>query len=94
MEQLPNTGEQRRLERTQNTFCNLILQENYKDYENALLKLNLVTLENRRQELCLKFAKSCIKYEKLNNLFPIIKNEHTMNKRNPEVYKVPQTQKD
>ena len=39
------------IERTQKTFCKLILQEKYKDYENALLKLNLVTLENKRQEL-------------------------------------------
>ena len=77
------------IERTQKTFCKLILQEKYKDYENTLLKLNLVSLENRRQDLCLKFANSGIKYETLNDLFPTSMKEHNMKKtRNPEVYKV------
>ena len=58
------------------------------DYENGLFKLNLVTLENRRQELCLKFTKSGIKHEKLNDLFPTSMKEHNMETRNPEVYKV------
>ena len=62
------------LERTQKSFCKLILQDKYVNYENALLKLDLVSLEQRRQTLCLKFAKSGIKYEKMNDLFPTKNN--------------------
>ena len=46
------------LERTQKTFSKLVLGEKFKDYENALLLLNLDSLETRRQELCLRFAKN------------------------------------
>ena len=55
-------------------------------YENALLKLNLQSLEQRREELCLNFAKNCIKYEKLTDLFP--ENENQYNLRNTEKYQV------
>ena len=34
------------------------MTEKYENYGNVLLKLNLISLEKRRQELCLKFAKS------------------------------------
>ena len=49
------------LERTQKTFAKLILKEKYKSYDQALVKLNLDTLERRRQDLCLRFAKDGIK---------------------------------
>ena len=54
------------LERTQKAFAKLILKNKYNDddengYENALLILNLETLQKRRKDLCLNFAKSCIK---------------------------------
>ena len=52
------------------------------------MELNLVTPENRRQELCMKFAKSGIKHKNLNDLFPTSMKEHKMETRNPEVYKV------
>ena len=74
------------IERTQKTFCKLILQENYGNYENALMKLNLLTLEKRREILCLKFAKSGIKYEKLNDLFPKKSKEHNMKTRNTDEF--------
>ena len=38
--------------------------------ENALLKLTMETLKERRVKLLLKFAKSGIKHDKLNDLFP------------------------
>ena len=55
-------------------------------YENALIILNLQSLEQRRKELCLNFAKNCIKYDKLTDLFP--KNENRYDPRNPDKYNV------
>ena len=49
------------LERTQKTFAKLVLREKYQNYEEALLKLNLDSLEVRRTNLCLKFAQTGIK---------------------------------
>ena len=56
------------LERTQKTFCKLLLKEKYKDYENSLIKLNIESLKERRNILTLKISKSCIKYEKIKDL--------------------------
>ena len=72
------------IERLQKTFCKLILREKYVNYENSLLKLNLVSLEERRKTLFLKFAKSGIKYEKLNDLFPENEKKHNMKTRKTE----------
>ena len=40
-------------------------------YKNGLKFLKLDTLEKRRELLCLRFAKKCVKTEKVNNLFPL-----------------------
>ena len=76
------------LERTQKTFCKLVLRENYKIYENGLMQLNLETLEIRRQELILRFAKNGIKKDTLNDLFPLSEKKHPMKKRNNNKYAV------
>ncbi len=70
----------------------LILGDNFKNYEDALEKLNLVTLEERREKMCLKFAKQCLKLDKMRNLFPKNQSLHTRQKRCPEYYKVVKTQ--
>ena len=44
------------LERTQKTFLRLILEEDYRNYENALTVCQLETLENCRKTQTLKFA--------------------------------------
>ena len=62
----------------------MILKQEYTNYETALLKLNLQTLEQRRKELCLKFAKDSIKNEILSDLFPI--NNISKDTRNKEKY--------
>ena len=46
------------------------------------------TLYDRREMLCLQFAKSCVKSKKFNELFPINKKEHNMETRKQEIYKV------
>ena len=76
------------LERTQKSFLKLILKEKYKDYENALILLNLESLETRRKEMCLKFAKSGIKNNTLQDLFPTNDKAHKMKTRNNNKYKV------
>ena len=79
------------LEQTQKSFAKLILKNEFRSdyeesYENALMKLNLQSLEQRCEELCLNFAKNCIKYEKLTDLFP--ENEKQYELRKTEKYKV------
>ena len=76
------------MERTQKSFCKLILQEKYVNYENALMKLDLLSLEERREILCLKFAKSGIRNEKLDDLFPKNSREHNMKTRNTNEFNV------
>ena len=76
------------LERTQKTFAKLVLKERYKNYENALMILNLDSLEIRRNQLNLKFAQSGIKNDKLKDLFPINDKHHKMQTRNTEHYEV------
>ena len=42
--------------------------------------------------MCLKFAKQCLKLDKMKGLFPKNKSFHTMQKRSPEHYKVVKAQ--
>ena len=88
MGDIPYTDNVNNLERPQKTFAKLDLKEKYKDYESSLTLLNLDSLEKRRQDLCLKFAKNGIKNNKLNDLFPLNKKEHTMETRENLKYKV------
>ena len=80
------------LECTQKCFAKLVLKDKYKDneygYENALLILNLQTLEQRRNELSLNFAKNCIKNDVSSDLFPINNTDHPMKTRYHEMFKV------
>ena len=76
------------LERTQKTFCKLILGNSYKSYHEALKTLNLETLKTRRQKLTLKFAKQSLADGKLREFFPLRKKRHMMNTRKTEKYTV------
>ena len=69
------------LERVQKSALRVILKEKYKDYKNALLTLNIESLYDRRESICLKFAKKGLKLEQLKKLFPIQKSSHCMEKR-------------
>ena len=61
----------------------------YETYPQALDDLNLQTLSSRRETLCLKFAKKCIKHEKAKDLFPL-----NLDHRNKDKYKVQFARKD
>ena len=65
-----------------------MLGEKFKDYQSALLQLNMQPLSERREELCLKFAQKCIKNPKTSSMFPLNKKKHEMSTRKFEKYKV------
>ena len=74
------------LERTQKTFAKLVLREKYKNYENALIILNLDSLESRRKDLIIKFAQKGIESGKMNDLFPKNDKKHVMKTRTDDKY--------
>ena len=76
------------LERVQKSACRIMLQEQYRGYRNALNRLELETLGERRENLCLNFALKCAKNPKTINMFPRKNKQHGMNTRNPDEFKV------
>ena len=77
------------LERTLKTFTKLVLGQKYNNYEDALIKLNMLPLGQRREYMCLKFAKSGLKNETLSDLMkPNNNKEHPMATRNVPTHKV------
>ena len=81
----------RDLERVQRCAVRVIMKNNYKGYKNGLKTLRIQTLEKRREMLCLKFAKNCLKDEKLKKFFPVKKSEHKMKKRKTMKFKTNKT---
>ena len=53
----------KQLERVQKTAFAIILGDGYKSYKHALQKLEMKSLESRRKDLCLAFAKKALKSE-------------------------------
>ena len=45
------------------------MKDRYEGYPDALKKLNLDSLEDRRAKLANKFAKSCVKLDEMRDLF-------------------------
>ena len=76
------------LERTQKTFAKLILKQHYKTYQQSLLKLDLPTLNARRDTLCLNFAKKCRQNGKMAHLFPLNENTNNYELRKRQKYYV------
>ena len=79
-------GEQKDLERIQKVALRIILKDSYSTYSEALVLTGLDTLSSRRSQLCLNFAKKCLKGDKTKDMFPV--NTNTTNTRNHEVYQV------
>ena len=59
------------LERVQKNSLRIILGDNYLSYSNALTITGLSTLFERRTNLCLKFAKACVKNRPTKHMFPL-----------------------
>ena len=79
--------DQTNLERVQKVACKVILQQDYFGYEDALSKLSLDSLFERREKLCLSFAKKCVKHPKASTMFPMNPAPvHSL--RNPEKFYV------
>ena len=76
------------LERVQRSALKIILGPKYESYRKALFILNLETLEERREYLCLKFAQKCTRNEKTQQMFPLNEKMHHMKTRNKEKYLV------
>ena len=79
------------LERAQKIAVKLILKNSkncHKNYEDSLNLLQMDTLKNRREALCLVFTKKCLKHEKMKFLFPKNEKKHNMKTRNPEKFKI------
>ena len=64
----------------------IILKDRYINYKNALNVFKMDSLEVRRENLCLKFAKVCVRNEKLSDIFPRNFKNHLMEKREREVH--------
>ena len=76
------------IERVQKAALKVILKDKYINYDKALRLLDLESLHVRRERLCLKFAKKCLKLENFKKLFPVRKSKHDMKKRNTEKFLV------
>ena len=76
------------LEHIQKTALKIIYKGQYVSYENALRMSNLKTLKDRRNELCLTFAKRCLKNEKAKDIFPLNSSKNANNVRNPNTFQV------
>ena len=76
------------LERVQKVALKIILKDKYQTYESALNLLDLETLKERRNNLCLIFAKKCLKNPKMQSLFPPNNRTHPMDIRNHKHFQV------
>ena len=76
------------LERIQKSAVRIIMGENYISYNQSLIKLEIESLKDRRESLCLNFAQKCTKNPRTKYMFPNNKNMHTMETRKREKYKV------
>ena len=74
------------LERVQKSAVKIILGPKYDCYKKSLVKLDMESLQERREFLCLTFAQKCLKNPKTKKMFPENKKEHQMETRNPEKY--------
>ena len=75
-----------KLERVQKSALRLILGDQFFSYKNALKVLNLQTLDERRESLCLGFAKKCLQENKFKSMFPKKPQIHNMKRRTNEKF--------
>ena len=80
--------EQTDIERVQKVCLKIILRDSYESYSQALEQTELQTLAERREKLCLNFARNCLKNEKTKHIFPLNPSSHQMPKREKEKYHV------
>jgi hypothetical protein len=76
------------LERVQKSALKIILGDRYISYKNALCILDIESLNDRRQNLCLNFAMKASKHPKMKKMFPLNDKSHNMGTRKTEKFKV------
>ena len=76
------------LERVQKSAVRIINGKNYESYSRTLKDLDIMRLSERREIICLKFAKNSLKLSNFKRLFPEHANLHGMKKRKQEKYSV------
>ena len=76
---------ERELERVQKVSVRLISGK-YESYNEALKKLELDTLKERREILSNRFSEKCVKNDKTKHMFTILKKKHNMTFRNSDKY--------
>ena len=76
------------LERVQKAAVKVILGENYENYEQALSILKVDSLNDRREKMAPRFAKTSLQNLNFSKLFSLRKVDHQMKVRNSEKYVV------
>ena len=78
------------LERVQKCAVKLILGEKYENYDDALTRVHLDSLYDRREKLCKNFGLKCINSDNLRakSMFPVKEVIHPMEVRKCEKFEV------
>ena len=76
------------LERIKKSAFKIILGDKYRSYRKSLQELELDTLEQRRENLCLNFALKAIENEKTKHMIPLRNTKNKMKTRNEEIFEV------
>ena len=76
------------LERVQKAAVTLINGKPYESYSETLKELGIMRLSERRERICLKFAKSCLRLDNFKKLFPMHVSKHKMKTRHDEKFQV------
>ena len=87
-------SESNQIERVLKTACAIILGENYTTYKRALKILNMKTLQVRRSELCLSFAKKALKSEKFASWFSFNTNKYDKTRKEKDILNLVKTRTD
>ena len=62
------------IECVQKVALKIILKEEYTNYDDALYSNGLKSLRERREQLCLRFAKKCLKNNNTSEMIPLNPN--------------------
>ena len=76
------------LERVQKSAIRIIMGEEFQGYQKSLDKLDIETLDARRETLCLNFALKTSKSPKMKEMFSLKDKHHDMQTKQPEKYVV------
>ena len=76
------------LERVQKSAVRIIIGHGYESYSDTLKSLNIETLFERREKLCLRFGKKSLNVNNFNHLFPLYEKQHNMSMRASDKYEV------